>query len=119
MATDQSVRTALFRHDGPLVWSYLCWFGSRELLAAYLELDDDILNVAEPSPFERIDELLRGHRDKLLCQALTGIYHSRRDDPIDVAVVYGAGHVRPVVSYLCARHGYVVASADWMTIFTW
>ena len=38
--------------------------------------------------------------------------------PIDVAVVYGAGHVRPVVSYLRARHGYIVASADWMTIFT-
>lgn len=102
-----------------LVWSYLSWFGSRELLAAYLELDDDILNVEEPSPFEHIEELSGGHRDKLLCQALTGIHHSHRDDPIDVAVVYGAGHVRPVVSYLHARHGYVVASADWMTIFTW
>lgn len=102
----------------PLFWSYLRWFGSRELLARYLQLDDDILNVEEPSPFKLIVELLEDHRDKLLCQALTGIHHSHREDPINVAVVYGARHVRPVASYLRARHGYVVSSGDWMTIFT-
>lgn len=96
---------------------YLRLFGSRELLARYLALDDDILNV-RVEPDLAIDKILGDERDTLLVQALAGIHDARRDEDANVAVVYGAGHVHPVVSYLTCRYGYVVRGGDWITVFT-
>jgi hypothetical protein len=100
----------------PLYALYFTLFGTRSWIAHRLALDDDILNVEEPSGLE-LEKLIGDDRDALLCAALTEIHEARRGDDISVAVVYGAAHIRPVVTYLRARHGYVVWSGEWLTVF--
>jgi hypothetical protein len=100
----------------PPVAVYLTLFGTRRWIANHVALDDDILNVEEPSG-TGIEKLVSDYRDALLCAALTEIHETPRDADISVAVVYGAGHVRPVVDYLRSRHGYVVHSGEWLTLF--
>jgi hypothetical protein len=100
----------------PLLALYLTLFGTRSWIAHRMALDDDILNVEVPSGLE-LDKLIGDERDALLCAALTEIHEARRGDDISVAVVYGAAHVRPVITYLQARHGYVVWSGEWLTLF--
>jgi pheromone shutdown protein TraB len=56
-------------------------------------------------------------RDRLLLRALDSIHQRRRHEAVEVAVVYGAGHMPAVVQYLSARLGYRAASAQWFTVF--
>ena len=55
-----------------------------------------------------IELLLANDRDALLVKALTKIHEERRHETIDVAVVYGADHILPVVTYLMKAMKYVV-----------
>lgn len=100
------------------VYALFMWlFATRGFLAHRLAIDDDILHLEDPSSLD-IEKLIQDDRDALLCAALTEIHEQRRHEPISVAVVWGARHVRPVVTYLRARHGYVIRDCDWMTLFT-
>jgi hypothetical protein len=96
---------------------YLDAFGSRELIARHLQLDSDTLAIEEPSGLELI-EIITDQRDVLLCEAVTRIHTERCEEDINVAVVYGAGHVAPLVKHLRARHGYVPRSAEWLRVFS-
>jgi hypothetical protein len=49
-------------------------------------------------------------------RALDTIHQQRSQEPISVAVVYGAGHMPAVVRSL-ARYGYRASSAEWLTVF--
>ena len=49
-------------------------------------------------------------------RALDTIHQQRSQEPISVAVVYGAGHIPAVVRSL-ARYGYRASSAEWLTVF--
>jgi hypothetical protein len=100
----------------PAVALYLTLFGTRRWLAHNVAIDDDILSIEEPSGLG-LDKLVSDQRDALLCAALTEIHETRREEELSVAVVYGAAHVRPAVTYLHARHGYVVHSGEWLTLF--
>jgi hypothetical protein len=61
-------------------------------------------------------ELLVEDRDALLVEALDAIHQQRSQEPMSVAVVYGAGHMPAVVRSL-ARYGYRASSAEWLTVF--
>lgn len=104
---------------GPVVGIGIRLFGSRELLGSHLAMDD------LPTPTEElVDEAFAEHtditvnrRDALVVEALAVIHAERREEPITVAVVYGAGHVPGVVNALGARFGYLPRSAEWLTVF--
>jgi len=49
--------------------------------------------------------------------ALERIHEERCDEAIQVAIVYGAAHMPPVVRYLGQRFGYWASGAEWMTVF--
>ncbi|MFE4652277.1 hypothetical protein [Streptomyces sp. NPDC056707] len=50
-------------------------------------------------------------------QRLLGEIHAERgDEPIRVAIVYGAGHVPAIVSGLRNRYGYRPREAEWLTV---
>ena len=66
--------------------------------------------------FDAFQELLIDDRDALLVRALETIHQQRSQEPIRVAVVYGAGHMPAVVRSL-ARYGYRASSAEWLTVF--
>ncbi len=101
----------------PATRLYLDRFASREMLANHLHLDCDTLAIEEPSGFE-LDEIVCDQRDALLCEAVTEIHTQRCEEDINVAVVYGAAHVAPLVNHLRARHGYVPRSGEWLQVFS-
>jgi hypothetical protein len=101
----------------PAARFYLDAFASREMLASYLHLDCDTLAIEEPSGFQ-LDEIVRDQRDALLCEAVTRIHTQRCEEDINVAVVYGAAHVPPLVAHLRVRHGYVPRSGEWLQVFS-
>lgn len=96
---------------------YLEAFATRELVARHLQLDSDTLAIEEPSGLKLV-EIISDERDILLCEAVTRIHTERCEEDINVAVVYGAGHVGPLVNHLRARHGYVPRSAEWLRVFS-
>jgi hypothetical protein len=55
-------------------------------------------------------------RDRDLLKALQGVHEERKDEAIEVAVVYGAAHMPAVVRGLHARFGYrAVRGSEWLT----
>ena len=97
----------------------LLLFGSREFLVRRLGSQEDLPTREEELGYGRFDahqELLVENRDSLLVEALDAIHQQRSQEPISVAVVYGAGHMPAVVRYL-ARYGYRASSAEWLTVF--
>jgi hypothetical protein len=61
-----------------------------------------------------IDRVLLDERDALVVQSLKALYERRSAEPITVAVVYGAMHMRAIATGLRAL-GYRVRSGDWLT----
>ncbi|TWF79614.1 hypothetical protein FHX44_115548 [Pseudonocardia hierapolitana] len=101
----------------PAFGLYTRLFMSREMLARELfTLGGDTLAIEEPSGFA-LHEIVLDQRDALLCAEVTRIHTERCEEDIDVAVVYGAGHVAPLVAHLRARHGYVPRDAEWLLVF--
>lgn len=56
-------------------------------------------------------------REHMLLDALTTIHEQRNDQPVAVAVVYGAAHAPVVAAGLMIRHGYRVREAQLLTVF--
>jgi len=97
----------------------LLMFGSRAFLARRLGSQEDLPTREEElgyGRFDALEELLVDDRDALLVRALDAIHQQRSQEPISVAVVYGASHMPAVVRYL-ARYGYRAGSAEWLTVF--
>ena len=55
-------------------------------------------------------------RDVRLLAALDDLLERRSSEPITGAVMYGAQHIRAVVTGLNRRHGYRVRAGDWLTV---
>jgi hypothetical protein len=64
-------------------------------------------------PFDAISV----RREDLLLDALTVIHTERCQEPITVAVVYGAAHMPAVATGLMVRHGYRVRDVERLVIF--
>ena len=103
----------------PLFAAGMALFGSRRFLARALGSLDDLPIREEPvhESFEALDRLILDERDRLLLDALAFIHEQRCHEPIAVAVVYGAEHLRAVVHDLSARFGYRPVGADWLDVF--
>ncbi|MFF3617047.1 hypothetical protein [Streptomyces sp. NPDC002580] len=86
-------------------------------------LDEDLVVEDLPSTLRAemladgpVEQAMTGRRDQRLLAALGEIHAERGDEPIRVAVVYGAGHVPAIVSGLMDRHGYRPREAEWLTV---
>jgi hypothetical protein len=103
----------------PWVALYLLIFGARRLLSRELALDVDTLytDPSSGSRWDAIDRVVLDDRDALLVDALSNIHRRRCEEPIDVAVIYGAAHMPAVIYGLLARHGYRARTAQWVTVF--
>lgn len=93
--------------------------GTRRTLGRHLATDDlpgyldDQVRQAAPE----MTELIVDHRDTLLVDSLAAIHQARQAEGVDVAVVYGAGHMPAVTSELFRRYGYRPRTAEWLTVF--
>ncbi|MFC4468767.1 hypothetical protein ACFPH6_30260 [Streptomyces xiangluensis] len=86
-------------------------------------LDEDLVVEDLPSTLraemmadDPLQHALTGRRDQLLLAALGEIHAERGDEPLRVAIVYGAGHVPAIVSGLMNRYGFRVREAEWLTV---
>jgi hypothetical protein len=96
-------------------------FGSRWLQDRLPDHSmDDLLSREEefmPDIVEELDRVILHQRDVPLLKVLTGLHEQRSKEPITVAVVYGAAHMRAVLKGLRPL-GYRVVSGDWLTVMT-
>lgn len=86
-------------------------------------LDDDLVVEDLPSTLEAemmadnpVIHALTDRRDKRLLDALGEIHAEHGDEPIRVAIVYGAGHVPAITSGLMDRYGYRPREPEWLTV---
>ncbi|SCG45201.1 hypothetical protein GA0070609_1595 [Micromonospora echinaurantiaca] len=94
--------------------------GTRRLLSPEVELND--LPSARDEMYQdsefadHFERTFAGDRDERLLAALSELVRTRSSERIDVAVVYGAGHVPAIVRGLVDRHGYRPRTAEWLTV---
>jgi hypothetical protein len=92
--------------------------GSRMIWSRSMELND-LPSSEEEDIADQVPELeaaFGGERDDRLLATLCSLHEKRSGQAIEVAVVYGAGHMPAVVTRLRARYGYRARSAEWLTI---
>lgn len=109
-----------------IVWTLIPVFaaaftllGTRRTLSRYLAIDDI------PAPEEeqarqatrQLTELILDHRDALLIDCLSAVHEARHAEDIEIAVVYGAEHMRALAHQFLQRYGYHPRTAEWLTIF--
>jgi hypothetical protein len=104
----------------PFVVVAQIFVGKRRLLSPKVELNDlpsareEALSDSEFG--EHFDRTLVGDRDERILGVLSELVLTRSAERIDVAIVYGAGHVPGIVRGLMTRHGYRPQAAEWLTV---
>jgi hypothetical protein len=96
--------------------------GTRRLLSPEVELNDlprpREEAMADSAFGEHFDRAVVGDRDERLLSVLSELVRTRSAERIDVAVVYGAGHVPGIVRGLYERHRYRPQAAEWLTVLS-
>ncbi|MFI7515899.1 hypothetical protein ACIBVK_20650 [Micromonospora echinofusca] len=93
---------------------------TRRLLSPEVELND--LPSAKDEMYSddeftgHFERTFGGDRDERVLATLSELIRTRSSERIDVAVVYGAGHVPAIVRGLADRHGYRPRTAEWLTV---
>lgn len=101
--------------------AYALWLratATRDSLAKALAIDDlpDRASLLAWSPeFAGLDRAVIDLRDTALIEALAGVL-DRTDPPTQIAVAYGAQHMRAVIRFLDAR-GFAPTGSRWLTVF--
>jgi hypothetical protein len=108
---------SLFR----LVFWHFSKFGTRKQLAPRMHRElapsrHEIFGMGDELEFTK---LIVNRRDEHIVAKLDEFHEAHRNDPVTVAIIFGAGHMRAIVRHLIDRHGYVAAAGSWLTIFGW
>jgi pheromone shutdown protein TraB len=93
--------------------------GTRRFLGRHLERGDlpAAMDGQVQQAMPEFTRLIGDRRDALLVECLVSLHQARRAEKIDVAVVYGAGHMPAVCRELLRRCGYRPRRALWLTVF--
>ena len=114
-----SLRAQLFMLI-PVYVVYLFLFGTREMLAKNLALDDLPSSeeiFSEDESFEQLDSLIIDERDRKLIEHIVSLEDQQLKDPQQVGIVYGAAHMRTTMAFLMQKLNYRVVKAEWVTVF--
>ena len=103
----------------PVVGAVFWLAGTRRMLARHAAAEDlpDAAEVMLRDKARALTDLLLDQRDALLAVALDEVLLRHRDEAMDIAVVYGAGHMPGLTRYLAARYGFRPRMAEWLTVF--
>lgn len=104
----------------PLYVVYLLLFGTRETIAANIALQDlpsREETLLQNANLEKFDNLLIDKRDRMLIDNIVRLHDTDRHDKKTVAVVYGAMHIRNIISFLSYKLNYKITKAEWVTVF--
>jgi hypothetical protein len=103
----------------PVVGAVFWLLGTRRMMARYAAAEDmpDAVEIMLRDKAQALTELLLDRRDALLAAALDEVLVQHGDEAIDIAVVYGAGHMAALTRYLVAKYGFRPREAEWLTVF--
>jgi hypothetical protein len=93
--------------------------GTRRTLSRYLDSGDlpTHLDAAARETMPELTGLIVDRRDAVLVDCLVSLCQEHQGERLDVAVVYGAGHMPTVTRELLSRFGYRPRTAEWLTVF--
>ncbi len=103
----------------PLYGLCLRFFASRHYIATRqgVEIEkgrDEIL--FDESDWDDIYELLVDKRDKIIIKNIQTILKDKNSERIDIAIVYGAEHMRAILKYLMDVEQYKVTRSEWLSV---
>ncbi|HEU4835068.1 MAG TPA: hypothetical protein VFS90_11655 [Pyrinomonadaceae bacterium] len=103
----------------PVFVLYLFVCGTRETLAEHIALDDlpsreEIL--LEDENFEALDSLIVDERDRVLIEHVANL-EEQQNEAKQIGIVYGARHMRSLMTFLMQNLNYRVAKAEWVKVF--
>lgn len=105
----------------PVVVVYLLVFGTKQLIAGHLaveDLQDPDEDLHADADSERLDEILLGSRDRILNDNIGELIDTASGHQKQViAVLFGAAHMRNVIRYLYDIRGYRIVKSEWLTVF--
>jgi len=104
----------------PLVVVYLFLFGTREVLAENIALDDLPSSeeiASENEDFEPLDALIIDERDRKLIEYIAKLVSEHKGDAQQVGILYGARHMRSIITFLMQKLNYRIAKAEWVKVF--
>lgn len=104
----------------PVYVTYLFLFGTREMIAANIALEDlpssnEVL--LQDDNFDKLDALLIDERDQRLIHKIESLHRANGKDKKIVGIVYGAMHMRNVTNFLLHKLKYKIDKAEWVTVF--
>jgi len=105
----------------PIARLYFRHFATRQAIAAFLGLNllKSREEILQGNDFEAMDKVVLTWRDRHLIKVLEEHRQKHRGNPISIAVVFGASHMRAVIRYLMSirEPRYRVVSSEWITVF--
>jgi hypothetical protein len=104
----------------PVFVVYLFLFGTREVLAENIALDDLPSSeeiISEDEDFEQLDSLIIDERDRKLIEHIARLEDQQTEDLKQIGIVYGARHMRTTIAFLMQKLNYRVAKAEWVKVF--
>ena len=100
---------------------YLFLFGTREILAENLAIEDlpneEEENSSEDETLTTLDSLVVDERDRRLLEHIATVNDERAQNPQRIGILYGAFHMRRVMPFLMQKLNYRVVKADWVKVF--
>jgi pheromone shutdown protein TraB len=103
----------------PIFVVYLFLFGTRETLAENLALDDlpsDEEILSDDEHFEALDSLIIDERDRILIEHVARL-EDQQNGARQIAIVYGARHMRNTIRFLMQKLNYRIVKAEWVKVF--
>jgi hypothetical protein len=104
----------------PLAFLHFRFSLSREALAKALAMEDR-RSPEELNGWRRPDALehaIMGARDQRLVEQLEQLIAGSNGEPLRVAIVFGAGHMRAVLRHLVVRWSYRASHTEWRVVFS-
>lgn len=110
---------ATFALAAPFAGIYLRYFGTKAMLATYLDMDDlQQRRETLDDDLQTFDDLVLDQRDTILIQAIEDWLRSAPTDQKTMGVLFGGAHMRAVIRYLTQRREFRPTNGEWIDVLT-
>ena len=103
----------------PLVGLYLRFFGTREMIAKHLSVEDlegrDNL-LDQDDHFAKFREVALHWRDQEFIKLLDGTLTKYQNQKENIGIVFGASHMRAIIRHLVNEKSYKITHAEWVDV---
>jgi len=103
----------------PIYVVYMFLFGTREMIAKNIALDDLPSSeeiMSDDDDFEQFDSLIIDERDRKLIEHIVRL-DAEKQGHQQIGIVYGARHMRSTTHFLMQKLNYRIVKAEWVKVF--